>query len=453
MAILIQGAAYVVRSVERVQRDCDLLIEGNRIAGVGRYDPQPGWEVIDAANCAVIPGLINAHTHLYQNFLKGLNDGVPLVEWCDHVLYPAADVIHADHWLAHDQRLGYAWSLAASLEMIKAGTTCCVNMDMTMDAVFEAWLDIGFRGVGAVTLSDQWIPEQLRRTAEISRAEALGYVERWHQARRGGPSLLVVLAPSTPFLASADLLRWTREQRDRLGLEVMIHVAETRYEVDYMAREAGTTPLRYLDRLGLVDDRLDAVHCVHVDEADLDLLAERGVVVVHNPKSNMKLGSGIAPVTEMLRRGIPVALANDGSASNDLLDMFEEMRSAALLQKVAARDPAVVSAADVFRMATENGARACRIEAGTIDPGLLADVVIVNLRKPHLVPVHDVINSLVYCAKGEDVETTIIDGRIVMRDRKLVTMDEEEILDLAEEWGRDLRRRSLLSELCPDGDG
>jgi 5-methylthioadenosine/S-adenosylhomocysteine deaminase len=453
MTILLQGAAYVVRSVERIERDCDLLIEGNRISGVGHYDPQPGWDVLDATNCAVIPGLVNAHTHLYQNFLKGLNDGVPLVEWCDHVLFPAADVIHTDHWQAHDERMGYAWSLAASLEMIKAGTTCCINMDMTMDAVFQAWLDIGFRGAGAVTLSDRWIPDQLRRSPEISRQEALDYVERWHQTRSDGPYLQVLLAPSTPFLASRELLEWTREQRDRLGVGVQIHVAETRYEIDRVAQEAGTSPLRYLDQVGLVDDRLSAVHCVHMDEADLELLAERGVIVVYNPKSNMKLGSGIAPVAEMLRRGIPVALANDGSASNDLLDMFEEMRSAALLQKVANEDPSAVSAADVFRMATENGARACRIEAGTIDPGRLADLAIVNLRKPHLVPVHDVINSLVYCVKGEDVETTIIDGRIVMRDRRLVTMDEGEILDLAQEWGTKLRRRSLQSELCPKGNG
>jgi 5-methylthioadenosine/S-adenosylhomocysteine deaminase len=184
-------------------------------------------------------------------------------------------------------------------------------------------------------------------------------------------------------------------------------------------------------------------------ESDLDLIQERKVIPIYNPKSNMKLGSGIAPVAEMLRRGITVALANDGSASNDILDMFEEMRCAALLQKVEATDPSVISAADVFRMATEHGARAADIDAGTIDPGRLADLAIVNLRKPHLVPVHNIINSLVYCAKGADVETTIINGRIVMRDRELVTMNEEEILDLAQEWGGGLRQRSLLSELFP----
>jgi 5-methylthioadenosine/S-adenosylhomocysteine deaminase len=449
MAILIKNAAYVVRAAGRIEREADVLIEGNRIAGVGRYEAQPDWQVVDAQRCAVIPGLINAHTHLYQNFLKGLNDGISLVDWCDHVLFPAADIIHLDNRVAGDERLGYAWSLVAALEMIRCGTTCCIDMDMTMDAVFQAWLEIGFRGVGAVTLTDQWIPDRLRQPPEVARQEALEYVARWHGVPAERPRIHTVLAPSTPFLASPDLLRWAGEQRDRLGIGLQIHVAETRYEVEEIGRQAGTTPLRYLDRLGLVDERLTAVHCVHVDQADLDLLEDRGVTVVHNPKSNMKLGSGVAPVAEMLHRGIPLALANDGAASNDLLDMFEEMRYAALLQKVAAKDPAAISAADVFRMATEGGARACGLQAGTIDPGRLADLAVVNLRRPHLVPVHDIINSLVYCAKGSDVETTIIDGRLVMHNRQLLTMDEDDILDLAQEWGDNLRARSLQSELCP----
>jgi 5-methylthioadenosine/S-adenosylhomocysteine deaminase len=453
VTILIHRAAYLVRSASRVERDVDLLIEGNRIAGIGHFELQPGWDVIEAAGCAVIPGLINAHTHLYQNFLKGLNDGVPLVEWCAEVLYPAADVIHQDHWNAGDERLGYAWSLAGALEMIQGGTTCCINMDMTMDAVFQAWADIGLRGVGAITLSDRWIPDKLRRQPEVSRAEALGYVERWHKTPAGKGRIQTVLAPSTPFLASPDLLNWTRQQRDRLDVGVQIHVAETRYEIGQIAQEAGATPLRLLDRFGLLDDRLTAVHCVHLDEEDMRLIQARGVTPIYNPKSNMKLGSGIAPMVELLRRGVPVALGNDGAASNDLLDMWEEMRVAALLQKVAAGDPSVISAADVFRMATECGARACKTDAGLLEPGRLADLALVNLRRPHLLPIHDVMNTLVYCAKAADVKTTIIDGQVVMRDRRLVTLDEDYILNLADHWGRNLRRRSLQSELYPAGKG
>lgn len=446
-SLLVKGATYVVRAADRIERDCDLLIEGNCIAGVGRIDPEPGWRVLDATGRAVIPGLVNAHTHLYQNFLKGLNDGLKLVDWCDDVLFPAADVIHADHRHAGDQRLGYAWALVAALEMIQSGTTCCINMDMTMDSVFQAWFDIGFRGVGAVTLADQWIPAEIRLSTEALQEQTLAYVNRWHQAPPASPRIQVVLAPSTPFVTSPEMLHWTREQRDRLGLNVQIHVAETRYEIEEIARQAGTTPLAYLDRFGLVDQRLTAVHCVHMTDQDLDLLQARGVISVYNPKSNMKLGSGIAPVVEMLRRGICVALGTDGSASNDLLDMFEEMRVGALLQKVAAEDPSLISAPDVFRMATENGARACRIEAGTLDPGRLADLVLVDLGGAHLVPVHDILNSLVYCAKGSDVDTVIIDGQVVMQGRRLVTMDQQAILEMAQEWGQNLRQRSLRSSL------
>jgi 5-methylthioadenosine/S-adenosylhomocysteine deaminase len=453
MKLVVKGASYLVRAADRIERDRDLLIEGNRITGVGRYEPQPGWQVIDATGCAVIPGLVNAHTHLYQNFLKGLNDGLTLVDWCEDVLFPAADVIHADHRRAGDERLGYAWSLAAALEMIQSGTTCCVNMDMSMDAVFQAWLDIGFRGVGAITLADLWIPDEIRQSTGNLQQQALGYVERWHQVpATSSPTssvgrIQVVLAPTTPFAASPEMLHWVRAQRDRLGLAVQIHVAETRYEVDEVAQRAGTTPLAYLDRFGLVDERLTAVHCVHMSSEDLDLLRERGVIPVYNPKSNMKLGSGVAPMVEMLRRGIPVALGTDGSASNDLLDMFEEMRVGALLQKVAAGDPSVISAADAFRMATENGGKACRIDAGTLDPGRLADLVLVDLGRAHLQPVHDIVNSLVYCAKGSDVDTVVIDGQVVMQGRRLVTMDEGEILDLAREWGQNLRQRSQQSSL------
>jgi 5-methylthioadenosine/S-adenosylhomocysteine deaminase len=445
--LLVKGASYLVRAADRIEVDCDVLIEGNRIADVGSLEPMSDWQVIDATDCAVIPGLVNAHTHLYQNLLKGLNDGLDLVSWCDEILFPAAEVVHADHRLHNDQRLGYAWSLVAALEMIKSGTTCCINMDLTMDTVLQAWLDIGFRAVGAVTLSDRWLPKELQQPLEVAQQEALGYVRRWHQVPAGNPRIQAALAPSTPFLASAELLNWTREQRDRLGVAIQIHVAETHYEIQEIDRRAGTSPLQYLDRFGLVDHRLTAVHCVHMLDKDIDLLLEREVIPIHCPKSNMKLGSGIAPVAEMLRRRIPVALGTDGSASNDVLDMFEEMRAAALLQKVASEAPGVISAVDVFRMATEHGAKACGIDAGTIDPGRLADLAIVSLRQPHLLPVHDIVNSLVYCAKGSDVDTVIINGEVIMQGRRLLTLDEREILGMAQQLGRELRERSLRSKL------
>ncbi len=186
-----------------------------------------------------------------------------------------------------------------------------------------------------------------------------------------------------------------------------------------------------------------AVHCVHVSDAEIDLLAESGATVVHCPKSNLKLGSGVAPVTRMLRRGVPIALATDGAASNDLLDMFEETRVAALLHKGVCEDPSASTARQAFRMATEGGARAAGIAAGTIDPGKLADLAILNLDRAHLMPSHDTVNSLVYCAKASDVETTIIDGRVVMRDGVVLTLDEERTRREAAEFGSELYRQGL----------
>jgi len=199
----------------------------------------------------------------------------------------------------------------------------------------------------------------------------------------------------------------------------------------------------YAHSLGLLKAGTTAVHCVHVTDAEIDLLAESGATVVHCPKSNLKLGSGIAPVTKMLRRGVPVALAADGAASNDLLDMFEETRMAALLHKGANEDPTAITGRQAFRMATEGGARAAGIDAGTIDPGKLADLAIIDLDQPHLIPLHDVINTLVYCAKSSDVETTIIDGQLVMRDREILTLDEEKTRHEAARYGGEMYRQGV----------
>lgn len=455
MAILIRSASYLVRAADRVEEDADVLVEGNRIAAVGRGLKARGATVLDARGRALIPGLINAHTHLYQNLLKGLDDDLPLVAWCDRVLFPAADIIHQDQWRWGDETIGYYWSSLGAIEMIKGGVTCCADMDLTMDSVFQAWLDAGLRGVAAVTLADRWIPEKLQRDPERLRAEALGYVERWHGAPDGSGLIRVALAPSTPFLASPELLVWAAEQASRLGLGYQMHVAETRYEVERLQRETGRTPVGYLDSLGVLRQGFVAIHCVHLTAGDIDILRRRRAVVVHNPKSNLKLGSGVAPIPRLLAAGVPVALGTDGCASNDLLDMFEEMRAAALLQKGLAEDPAILAARDVFRMATEHGALACGLDAGTIDQGRLADLVLVDLRRPHLVPVHNVVGTLVYAARAGDVETVIIDGRIVMRGRRLLTLPEEKIVARADELGRALYRRSRASDLCrpQTGDG
>ena len=217
MAILIKQASYVVRSADRVERDTDILIEGPRITTVGQIPAadMAGLQVLDGRGRAVIPGLVNAHTHLYQNFLKGLNDDIGLVAWCNATLYPLAYAIHQAHWGNDDESCGYHWATLSALEMIRGGVTCCVDMNMNMDSVFRGWQECGIRGVGAVALSDRWLPASLCRDPEASRQEALRLARNWHGAH---PRIETVLAPSTPFLCSKELLLWARDRAEELGI-------------------------------------------------------------------------------------------------------------------------------------------------------------------------------------------------------------------------------------------
>ena len=442
MAILIKQASYVVRSADRIERNADVLIEGRHIAAVGQIEREglDDLQVIDGRGRAVIPGLINAHTHLYQSFLKGLSDDVGLVDWCNATLFPIGYAVHQKHWLQHDETCGYQWTILSALEMLRGGVTCCVDLHISMDSVFRAWEKIGIRGIGALLLSDRWLPSPLQKDTSATRAEALRLATNWHGVH---PRLDVVLGPSTPFLCSRELLLWARDQAAELGIGLQIHLAETHYEVEQVLAETGLTPVAYAHSLGLLGPRTTAVHCVHVTDAEIDLLAETGTTMVHCPKSNLKLGSGVAPIPKMLSRGVKIALAADGAASNDLLDMFEEMRFAALLHKGVNEDPTAITARQAFAMATEAGAWAFGIDAGTIDPGKLADLAIIDLDQPHLMPLHDVINTLVYCAKSSDVESTIIDGQLVMHDRQILTLDEEQTRHEAARYGGELFRQGV----------
>jgi len=442
MPILIHQASYVVRDADRVEENTDILIDDGRIVSVGPSSlPTPkDTQVVDGRNRAVIPGLINAHTHLYQSFLKGLRDDIGLVEWCNATLYPMSHAIHHAEWQCEDQSCGYHWGLLSALEMIRGGVTCSIDMNMNMDSVFRAWIDVGIRGVGAIALSDRWIPAPLRRDPALARDEAFALARRWHGVH---PRIDTVMAPSTPFLCSRELLEWARDRADELGTGIQIHLAETHYEVENVARETGQTPIAYAYSLGLLSPRTTAVHCVHVTDEEIDLLKESGAVVVHCPKSNLKLGSGVAPVPRFLRKNVPVAIGADGAASNDSLDMVEETRLTALLHKGVLEDPMAITARDAFRMATEGGAKAAGLDAGAIDPGKLADLAILNLDQPHLMPMHDVINTLVYCAKSSDVETTIIDGQIVMDRGAVVTVDEARVRRDAATFGGELYHQGV----------
>lgn len=450
MALLIRNADCVIRDAHRVERNTDVLIEGDRIAAVGQalMVERPGLEVLDGTERAVIPGLVNAHSHLYQSFLKGLRDDVGLVEWCNATLFPLGYAVHRRHWLQGDQACGYHWAMLSALEMLAGGVTCCFDLHQGMDSIFRAWQEVGIRGIAAPLLADRWLPDPLRKAPDAVKAEALRLATTWRAAH---PRLAVVFGPSTPFLCSRELLLWTRDRAAELGIGIQIHLAETRYEVTQVLAETGLTPVAYAHSLGLLGPRTSAVHCVHVTDAEIDLLAETGTTVVHCPKSNLKLGSGIAPIPKMLRRGVHVALAADGAASNDALDMFEEMRFAALLHKGVNEDPTAITARQAFAMATAGGARAADLDGGAIDPGRLADLALIRLDRSHLQPLHDPVNAVVYCAKAGDVDTTIVGGEIVVRHGIIQTVDEVAVRTAAQTYGARLYAEgvALWNEVSP----
>lgn len=432
--ILLKNISYLVRDSLRIEKNIDLLIDGNRIKQIGRINsknPQNNIEVLDCKNKAVIPGLINAHTHLWQSMLKGRRDDLSLVPWCEQVIYPFIQVLRDRVKYKRAGEIGYLWSMLGAIEMIRAGITSFVDMDSGYFAerVPEAWLDIGIRGVFSVEMVDKWVPDNIRIDPKHERENILKLIDTWHKYSRGEPLIKIAMSASAPFTCSEELLSWILEQSNKYNLAIQIHVSETKWEVEQCLRNIGKTPLKYLESIGFLSRPIMAVHCVHLTDEEIKIAKKHSVSVIYNPKSNMKLGSGIAPITKMLKEGVNVALASDGTASNDLMDLFEEMRAGAMLQKVAHEDPAVFSAQEIFSIATEGGAKACQIDAGKIDEGKLADITIINLSSPHIFTLSDdIIPALVYCAKGDDVETVIINGNIIMQNREIITIDEQMIM-------------------------
>ncbi len=274
MALLVRRATYLLRDARRIGRDVDLLVQGNRIVAIDADLPvPPDAETIDAQGCAVIPGLVNAHTHLYQNFLKGAGAGLRLVPWCNAVIFPMVDVILQEQH-AGNQRLAYLWSVLGALEMIRAGTTCCQDLDVTpylsLTGVLEAWRDVGLRGVGAITLANRWVPPHLLFDEQEARRSAERLIEQEHKP---DGRVQVALGPSTPFLCDEGLLRWVRDTAEARDLGIHTHVGETVGEVEDALREWGKRPVERLGSLGLLGERLSAAHCIHVDQVEIELLA------------------------------------------------------------------------------------------------------------------------------------------------------------------------------------
>ena len=375
-------------------------------------------EIIDASDCIVMPGLVNVHTHLAMTCFRGLADDLPLMTWLNDHIFPAeAKFINRE--------TVHAGAMLAIAEMILSGTTTFCDGYFFEGEVGRAAIASGMRGVIAAGFID--LPT-LKSGHSEQAAVAERFIERW---RDRSHLITPALVCHSPYTCSPETLRTVKDAARRTGVTFQIHLAETREEVRLIRERYGRKPVQHLHDLNLLDNGTIAAHCIWIDGEELDLLAADRVKVAHDPESNMKLGAGVAPVPEMLRRGIDVGLGTDGCASNNNLDLFGEMGMAAKLHKVVSGDPTVLAAERVVEMATIGGARVLGMEdlIGSIAPGKEADIILVDMRKPHLTPLYRPFSHLVYAANGADVVTSIIGGRIVMKERRLVHIDLETVME------------------------
>jgi 5-methylthioadenosine/S-adenosylhomocysteine deaminase len=399
-----------------------IAISGNTIRWVGNEGspfPFSSSTTIDARGGIISPGLVNSHTHAAMSLFRGLADDLPLMQWLNDYIFPVERRM--------DQDFVYTGAILACAEMILSGTTTFCDMYLFEEATALAARDAGMRCVLGEVFYDFPSPNY----GEIDRG--FDYVEEMIHRWRDDPLISIAVEPHSLYTCAPELLQRAAALATRHGLPLITHVAETTSEIDEIYRRYRKTPFQHMNDLGLLDSNLIAVHCVHVGEADISLMSENRVKVVTTPESNMKLASGIAPVKKLQDAGITVGIGTDGCASNNDLDMFGEMDTTAKLGKVSTMDPTTASAPSVLRMATIQGAKALGMEAtiGSIEEGKSADIIIVDTSTPHMTPMYDPFSHLVYAANGGDVTHTIIGGRLVMENRRLITLNIEDVLDAA----------------------
>jgi len=371
----------------------------------------------------IIPGLINAHTHAAMALFRGMADDLPLKNWLEEHIFPAEASLTPE--------LVALGTELACAEMIRCGTTGFVDMYLFEDTVAETTSRVGMRA---------WVGEgvfDFPSPAFANGKEALAETERMISKWQGHDLITVTVDPHTPYTCSTELLEMSRALSVRTGAMVVTHLAETRWEDSEIRRRHGMSPVAYLDHLGLLNNQLLAVHCVVLDDHDINIMAKRGVRIVHCPESNLKLGSGVAPVWKFIRSGIMTVLGTDGAASNNDLDLLGEMDSAAKLPKGVMEDPELVSASQALAMSTSWAADALgRHDLGRLEPGCQADIAVIDLNQAHLRPCYNPVSQVVYAARGGDVQDVMVNGRFLMKDRKLLTIDEDGLLRKVEEAHR-----------------
>lgn len=433
--LLVSGGTVVTMNAERrVIEDGAVAIRGDSIVAVGpraevvaKYTPA---RRIDARGRIVLPGLINTHGHAPMTLMRGLADDLTLQEWLTKYIFPAEARNVTEDYVEWGTKL-------AIIEMIRGGTTTYADMYYFEDAMARVTKAAGMRAVLGETLLDFPAPDNK------THQQALAYTEQFLKRWQGDPLIRAAVAPHAIYTNSEQSLRDAFGLARRYNAPVLIHLSETKKENDDSQAQHGLSPTAYLEKLGLLGPDILAAHCVWLDTNDIAILARREVGCSHNPSSNMKLGSGAAPIVDMLAAGMRVGIGTDGPAgSNNDLNLMEEMDLAAKLQKVIRRDPQAFPATQAVEMATIGGARSLHMEKeiGSLEAGKKADLILIRTDAPHAVPMYNLYSHLVFALKASDVETVVIGGRIVMRNRRLLTLNEAEVLAKAREYAAKVKQ-------------
>jgi 5-methylthioadenosine/S-adenosylhomocysteine deaminase len=436
--IILGGTIVTMDDARRVIEHGAIAVAHGKIVAIGsRREIQARYssrQTIDGSGRIVIPGLINGHTHIPMTLFRGLADDLDLQEWLTKYIFPAEAKNVSEEFVRAGTRLGLA-------EMIRGGTTTYCDMYYFEDAIADETAKAGVRGVLGETVID--FPVADNKT----NAQAMAYVEWYVKKWKGHELITPAIAPHAPYTVSEEHLKAARAFSDRTEAPIVTHISETKKEVEDSIKAKGTSPVEYLARIGFLNERVIAAHVVWPTPDEIGILKHLGVGVVHNPQSNMKLASGVAPVPQMLKEGLRLGLGTDGAASNNDLNMWEEMDSTAKLHKVFSGDPKVITAKQAFEMATIRGAQALHLEKeiGSLERDKRADLVILERDALNQIPLYNIYSDLVYATKASDVETVIVNGRIVMRDRRLLTLNEAEIKNSARIF-RERIIKSLSSE-------
>ncbi|MBU5438993.1 amidohydrolase [Tissierella sp. MSJ-40] len=415
MNLLIKNVTLVPMDKKNdILENTNIYILNNKIEHIGylRGDLKVD-RIIDGKGMVAMPGLINSHTHIGMSLLRNFADDLPLHEWLTQKIWPIEAKLTEEDV--------YWGSLLSMVEMIQSGTTAFCDMYFFMDQVGKGLEEAGIRGV----LTRGLIEEEGKSIIKLNETREL--YRNWNG--KGNGRIKVMVAPHAPYTCSPDFIMKSCALAKELNTGIHIHLSETKREVEDSFKQHGKSPIKHVYDLGVFEIPTIAAHCVHVDDNDIEILKENNVSVVNNPGSNLKLASGFAPVDKMIKKGVNVALGTDGSSSNNNLNMFEEINLAAIVNKAVNMDAVSIPAKTAVEMATINGAKALlwSEEIGSIEVGKKADLILIDIDKPHLYPHHNIISSLAYSVQGSDVDTVIVDGKIIMENREIKTLDVEKI--------------------------